>query len=173
MRKAALTLAVCAGVLLASVTPVFAQQYPPPRPPNCNARDHSVEPGQDVKFGGRRWKKDTTVEAGFHQKGSPGSDTQVSEFVQTDSTGQFETFITVPEDVRNGDAVFGAQGKDKRGNIFRCIVPVHVVGADEPAAASTSQPAGITTGMLALAILVLFTGFLAVRRHRRTRALVG
>ena len=173
MRKAALTLAVCAGVLLASAAPAFAQQYPPPRPPTCNPKDHSPEAGQDVRFGGRRWMKNATVEAGFHQKGSPGSDVAVSEFVPTDSTGQWETFITVPEDARKGDAVFGAQGPDKRGNKFKCIRPVRVVDPDQPAAASASQPAGITTGMLSLTILVLFAGFLAFRRYRRTRALVG
>jgi hypothetical protein len=131
--------------------------------------DRTVEPGQTVPVGGRRWKKNSLVVAGFHQK---RTDATVMQTVTTDPDGTWSTTITVPGDVENGPAVFGAKGRNKANDGFRCTIPVTVVGASAPAAA-TSAPAGITTGMVSVAMLVLGAIALVWRRSRRVKSLAA
>lgn len=172
--KKTLMLGVCAAMLVAMAAPAFAQ-YPPPLRPTCNIRNlttgshRTVSPGDEVEFGGRRWKANNQVLAGFHQ-GS--SDTTITDVIGTDSTGTWHRVFTIPNTVENGDAAFGAQGRDRRGKFFRCIIPVQVVGAAS-VRASASEPAGITTGMVSLAVLGLAGVLLFWRNRRRVNSLAS
>ncbi|MEX2459399.1 MAG: hypothetical protein WD770_10495 [Actinomycetota bacterium] len=168
MKRRILAVALAAGVLVSVAAPALAQTYPPPRDPTCNVDDRTVEPGQSVRIGGRRWQANTTIRAGFHQK---STDASVEVTTSTNAEGTWFTSITVPSDVENGPAAFGAQGRDKGGGRFRCIISVTVVGAADATSASTATPAGITTGMVSIAAVVAFGIFLLVSHRRRMRKL--
>jgi hypothetical protein len=170
MRKA-LLLALCAGVLVASASPAVAQQYPPNRPPTCNAQDHTPSPGQANQFGGKFWKPGSTVDAGFHQQSTDA--TVLQENLPVGANGQWATVIVTPNDVENGPAVYGAKGLDRNGNPFNCIVNVTVVGASAAATASASSPAGITVGTASLVALAMFGAWLVLRNRQRTKKLVA
>ena len=167
MRKA-LTLAICAAILLALAAPAFA--YPPRLSPRCQANDRRVEPGQTVLFGGRFFDPGVTITAGFNQK-LPGPNATVITTTTTDAAGQWQVSITIPGNVRNGAAVFGAIGTEGAhegdNETVRCIYPVRVVGAAQPVnAAASSEPAGVTTGMATALVFALFGAHLVIRRRR-------
>jgi hypothetical protein len=169
MRKA-LTLAISAAILLAMAAPAFA--YPPRLSPRCRANDTRVEPGQTVLFGGRFWDPGVTVTAGFNQK-LPGPNATVIKTTTTNAEGQWQVSITIPSNVRNGAAVFGAIGTEGAHEgakeTIRCIFPVRVVGAAQPANASSTteqEPAGVTAGMATGLVFALLGAHLVIRRRR-------
>lgn len=157
-----MTMTAALATLIMLAVPATAQDYPPQSGEVIDADIVVENPEATIEVSGRGWSGETTVEITYTNENGT---TQTLGQVTTDADGDFVTAVTLPEGVDPGDVTFNVVDS-ATGDSSSFTLASTGTGGDSAATGDTGSSAlaatGAPTGAMALAVVLLTAGALAV-----------